>query len=166
MCLLPALEFGLPGMRKHLQLALMAVTVIATSLSLTTPSVQAEADAGGIAVAKDGSGHTVYVNDFVATPATRGTSPTLSTQATQQRLVYWSPSEHRWKPVQGVTMRAARSAAAEVNRLLNRPTNSVAICSGTWQVLHAGRHRCCDSTGCHPSQCRSQPGAGGSKGGI
>jgi hypothetical protein len=120
------MEFRLPGMRKHLQLALMATAVIATSFSLT-PSVQAEADAGGIAVAQDGSGHTVYVNDFVATPATRGTSPTLGTQATQQRLVYWSPSEHRWKPVQGVTMRAARSAAAEVNRLLNRPTSSVAM---------------------------------------
>ena len=120
------MESGLPGMRKHLQLALMATAVIATSFSLT-PSVQAEADAGGISVTKDDSGHAVYVNDFVATPATRGTSPTAGTQATQQRLVYWSPSERRWKPVQGVTMRAARSAAAEVNRILNRPNSSAAM---------------------------------------
>ena len=121
------MEFGLPGMRKHLQLALMATAVIATSFSLT-PSVQAEADAGGIAVSKDGSGHTVYVNDFVATPATRGTSPTRGTPATQQRLVYWSSSEHRWKPVKGATMRAARSAAAEVNQLLNnKPGNPVVM---------------------------------------
>jgi hypothetical protein len=115
-------------MRKHLQLALMATAVIATSLSLATPSVQAEAGAGGIAVSKDGSGHTVYVNDFVATPATRGTSPTRGTAATQQRLVYWSSSEHRWKPVKGATMRAARSAAAEVNQLLNnKPGNPVVM---------------------------------------
>ncbi len=113
-------------MRKHLQLALMATAVIATSF-LLTPSVQAEADAGGIAVSRDDSGHTVYVNDFVATPATRSTSPTRGTQPTQQSLVYWSNSEHRWKPVKGVTMRAARSAAAEVNRLLNRPVNPVAL---------------------------------------
>lgn len=114
-------------MRKHLQLALMATAVIATSFSLT-PSVQAEASVDGIAVSKDGSGHTVYVNDFVATPATRGTSPTRSTPATQQRLVYWSASEHRWKPVKGATMRAARSAAEEVSRLLNnKPGNPVAL---------------------------------------
>ncbi len=113
-------------MRKHLQLALMATAVIATSFSFT-PSVQAEADAGGIAVSKDDSGHTVYVNDFIATPATPGTSPTRGTPATRQSLVYWSNSEHRWKPVKVVTMRAARSAAAEVNRLLNRPGNQAAL---------------------------------------
>ena len=95
-------------MRKHLQLALMATAVIATSLSLATPSVQAEADAGGIAATHDGGGHTVYVNDFVATPATRRTLPTRGTPATQQRLVYWSNSEHRWKPVKGATIRVRR----------------------------------------------------------
>ena len=52
----------------------------------------------------------------------------VSTAATQQRLVYWSNSEHRWKPVRGATMRAARSAAAEVNQLLNnKPGNPVVM---------------------------------------
>ena len=101
-------------MRKHLQLALMAVTVIATSLSLTTPSLQAQAGVGGISVSTDDSGHTVYTNDFVTTPA-----PGRSSPARRNSLVYWSNSEHRWKPVRGATMRAARSAAAEVNQYLD-----------------------------------------------
>jgi soluble lytic murein transglycosylase-like protein len=111
-------------MRKHLQLALMATAVVATSLSLSSP---AQAQTGGIGVSTDDSGRTIYVNDFVATSATRATAATHSTPASQQRLVYWSASERRWKPVKGVTMRAARSAAAEVNRLLHRPTNQVAL---------------------------------------
>jgi soluble lytic murein transglycosylase-like protein len=110
-------------MRKHLQLALMATAVIATSFSLTT-SVQAEAGAGAIAATKDGTGHTVYVNDFTATPATGGTSATRSTPATRQNLAYWSNSQHRWIPVKGAAMRAARTAAAEVDQLLNNKPGS------------------------------------------
>jgi hypothetical protein len=111
-------------MRKHLQLALMASAVIATSFSLTTPSVQAQAGVDGIAASNDDSGHTVYTNDFVATPATRGTSATRGTPATQQTLVYWSNSEHRFKPVRRATMRAARSAAAEVNQYLGNKSDA------------------------------------------
>jgi len=111
-------------MRKHLQLALMASAVIATSLSLTTPSVQAQAGVDGIAANNDDSGHTVYTNDFIATPATRGTSATRGTPATQQTLVYWSNSEHRFKPVRRATMRAARSAAAEVNQYLGNKSDA------------------------------------------
>jgi hypothetical protein len=111
-------------MRKHLQLALMASAVIATSLSLTTPSVQAQAGVDRIAASNDDSGHTVYTNDFVATPATRGTSATRGTPATQQTLVYWSNSEHRFKPVRRATMRAARSAAAEVNQYLGNKSDA------------------------------------------
>lgn len=111
-------------MRKHLQLALMASAVIATSLSLTTPSVQAQAGVDGIAASNDDSGHTVYTNDFIATPATRGTSATRGTPATQQTLVYWSNSEHRFKPVRRATMRAARSAAAEVNQYLGNKSDA------------------------------------------
>jgi len=111
-------------MRKHLQLALMASAVIATSLSLTTPSVQAQAGVDGIAANNDDGGHTVYTNDFIATPATRGTSATRGTPATQQTLVYWSNSEHRFKPVRRTTMRAARSAAAEVNQYLGNKSDA------------------------------------------
>ena len=106
-------------MRKHLQLATMAVSVIATFLSLT-PFVQAEADSQGsanqtsvITTSKDDSGRTIYVNE--SPPVSRGRD-----QAPAQRntLMFWSTTEHRWKPVPSANVRAARSAAEEVNRLL------------------------------------------------
>src|SRR5579872_4446701 len=61
-----------PGMRKHVQLALMAGSLLATSLSLAPPRAQAEAGSDDSIVATtDESGHKVFVNDFVAMPAAR-----------------------------------------------------------------------------------------------
>src|SRR5580765_4218214 len=103
-------------MRKRLQLALMAIPIIATSLSLTTPYVQAESASGGtITATTDDTGRKVYVNDetppapakWLKRPAKRGSS-----------LMYWSTIEARWKPVPSANIRAARSAAAEVNQYL------------------------------------------------
>jgi len=98
-------------MRKHLQLALMA-TVIATFLSLT-PRVQAEADSV-ITSTTDDSGRTVYVNDTIPAVSKRSQSPAPR----QNSLVFWSSTEHRWKPVPSANMNAARSAAEEVNHFL------------------------------------------------
>ncbi len=97
-----------PAMRKRLQIALMASSVLATFLSITTPYLCAQA---GITASVDGSGRKVYVNDEL--PA----APRRSTSAAPQRsgLIYWSPTERRWKPVPSVNVRAARSAAAEVS---------------------------------------------------
>jgi len=111
-----------PAMRKHLQLALMA-TVIATAF-LTTPHVQA-AELGSINATTDDSGHTVYTNDSVPPAPAKHRAAPVSQQTT---LVYWSTTEHRWKPVHtlpGVTIRAAHSAAAEVNQYLQRDPNQV-----------------------------------------
>jgi soluble lytic murein transglycosylase-like protein len=105
-------------MRKHLQLALMASTVIATFLSLTTPYVQAETGSGGtteiITTTTDEYGHKVYENEMVPVAASK------HTEAPAQRtsLVYWSSKQHRWKPVPSANVRAARSAAAAVNQYL------------------------------------------------
>jgi soluble lytic murein transglycosylase-like protein len=118
-------------MRKHLQLALMASPVIATFLSLTTPYVQAEAGSGGKAVittTTDDNGHKVYVNEYVAAPAKRS----QVSAARSSSLVYWSPTQHRWKPVPSANIRAARSAAAEVNQYLGQDTNASA---GSQQTL-------------------------------
>jgi Transglycosylase SLT domain len=105
------LRFANPAMRKHLQLALMA-TVIATSLSFT-PGAQAETDSV-ITSTKDDSGHTVYVNDAVMAPANRHSE----SSARENSLVYWSTTEKRWKPVPSANVKAARSAALEVDQFL------------------------------------------------
>jgi soluble lytic murein transglycosylase-like protein len=114
-------------MRKHLQLALMASTVIATFLSLTTPYLQAEAGSGGttqvITTTTDENGRKIYENESVP----MNPSKHMSNDAPAQRsaLVYWSASERRWKPVPSANVRAARSAAADVNQYLGNSEASV-----------------------------------------
>jgi soluble lytic murein transglycosylase-like protein len=98
-------------MRKHLQLALMA-TVIATFLSLT-PFVQAAESDSAITPTTDNSGRTVYVNESLPRISRHAEAP-----VPESSLVYWSITEHRWKPVPSAHVRAARSAADEVNRYL------------------------------------------------
>ena len=102
-------------MRKRLQLALMVTPVIATFLSLTTQPVQAADDAGVLTATTDEFGRRIWVNESVAGPKT--TRPSNSAPAGRQ-LVYWSSTERRWKPVPHASMQAARSAAAEVNQIL------------------------------------------------
>ena len=115
-------------MRKRLQIVLMA-TVVTTSLSTTALSAESGAGRESITVTTDESGRKIYVNDGApAAPSGMAAAP-----RTRPALVYWSLTEHRWKPVptSGAQIRAARSAASEVNsylderwqnhQLLNRP---------------------------------------------
>ena len=108
-------------MRKRLQLALMVSPVIATFLSFSMPSVQAESGSGDssapISTTTDPSGRKVYVNDSV-TPSPAQEKHSYAPAAHQSSLVFWSVTEHRWKPVPTANVRAARSAAAEVDRYL------------------------------------------------
>ena len=107
-----------PVMRKHLQLALMASPVLAIFLSLTTPYVQAEAGSDGanaaITSSTDDSGRKVYVNESFPVVTTRRSERPVR----RSSLAFWSVTEHRWKPVPSANVRAARSAAAEVNHYL------------------------------------------------
>jgi membrane-bound lytic murein transglycosylase B len=127
-------------MRKRLQIALMASTVAATSLSLTLP---VRADDGGegqsekIATTKitasDEHGRKIYVNDPVPASASHHTQ---ESEAPRRKLMYWSSKENRWKPVPGpgaAAMRAARSAAAEVNEYLGHESNQ----SATARIVNA-----------------------------
>jgi soluble lytic murein transglycosylase-like protein len=101
-------------MQKRLQLAWMAVPVIATFLSLT-PFVQAESDtdASVITQTKDDFGRTIYVNESVPVVSAHSQAPVQ-----RNELMFWSVTEHCWKPVPSSNVRAARSAAAEVDRML------------------------------------------------
>ena len=105
-------------MRKRLQLALMVSPVIATFLSFTMPAVQAETASnpafGAISSTTDDSGRKVYVNDAVES-APRAKS-SYSPAPRQSSLVFWSVTQHRWKAVPRANVRAARSAAMEVDR--------------------------------------------------
>jgi hypothetical protein len=75
------------------------------------------------------NGRKVYVNDAipVVPKHVETAAPRRST------LEYWSEKEHRWKPVpaaNGATMRAARSAAAEVDEYLRKPSKEDRSASG------------------------------------
>lgn len=111
-------------MHKRLQICLMAASALATFLSLT-PRAHAGTSAP-ITSTVDDSGHTVYVNDEVASP-TRQTF-----RSEQSRLVYWSTKERRWKAVPHQNVQAARSAAAEVNDYLDQPSGRNSITRSTF----------------------------------
>lgn len=118
-------------MFRRLKTALMAAFAIATSLSLA-PS--ACAGTARIVPTTDESGRKIYVND--AAPASSraadskdssAATPSQVFRSQQNRLVYWSSIEHRWKPVPHANVQAARSAAAEVSDYLGKspsPQNS------------------------------------------
>jgi hypothetical protein len=100
-------------MRRRLQFALMAIPTTA-SLLLLTPRLSASD--GPITVTTDDSGHKVYVNDFVPPPA-----PKQAFHTEGKQLVYWSSTDHRWKAVPRAHVQAAKTAAAEVDRYLEKP---------------------------------------------
>jgi membrane-bound lytic murein transglycosylase B len=119
-------------MRKRLQIALMASSLAATSLSFTPQVRAADGDGPPEKIvrtkisATDEHGRKIYVNDSV------GASPSQHTQeseAPRRSLKYWSSKENRWKPVpppNGAVMRAVKSAAAEVDQYLGHESSQSA----------------------------------------
>lgn len=75
------------------------------------------AQSGGITSSTDESGRKIYVNGDESSAPSKAEASTVS----RSPLVYWSATEHRFKPVptSGAVMRAARSAASEVNTYLD-----------------------------------------------
>lgn len=101
-------------MRKSLKIALMA-TLVAT---LSLPSVAQTPSHASITPSTDDSGHKVFVNDVV-TPS----APRQAFRSQQDRLAYWSSTERRWKSVPHANVKAAQSAAAEVDQYLGKTSS-------------------------------------------
>src|SRR5216684_359925 len=111
-------------MQKRLQIALMAsLTAISFLSTFSTMPAHAQSGTssgtrvGAITPTTDDSGRKVYVNEEGSSAASGAEATTPS----RSPLVYWSSTEHRFKPVptSGAVMRAARSAASEVNTYLD-----------------------------------------------
>jgi|HubBroStandDraft_1064217.scaffolds.fasta_scaffold100839_2 hypothetical protein len=112
-------------MRKRLQIALMAsLTTTSFLFTILRPMpvrAQSSDRAGSIGYTTDESGRKIYVNDSVNGDRPSGASQAKTSTSARSALVYWSVNEHRFKPVptSGAVMRAARSAASEVNTYLD-----------------------------------------------
>jgi len=119
-------------MRNRLHIALMVSTLAAASLSLTLPLRGADGGDGSSQKAatkisaSDEHGRKIYVNDSVEAPPPRATQ---ASEAPRRTLKYWSSKENRWKPVpppNAAVMRAAKSAAAEVDQYLGHESSQSA----------------------------------------
>jgi len=114
-------------MRKRLQIALMVSPVLAASFSLSAPRAHAASDGpdnrSKLVATTDDSGRKIYTNDDPSVDVRKPARESQDSPASPGRLVYWSAKEKRYKPVPAAKMGAARSAAAEVNRYLNRESN-------------------------------------------
>jgi len=120
-------------MRKRLQITLIgsltAISFLPTLFSTVPARAQAGARSGARADAitstTDESGRKIYINGDGPSTVSKAEASTASTRS-RSPLVYWSVTEHRFKPVptSGAVMRAARSAASEVNTYLDGRTQT------------------------------------------
>src|SRR5260370_25655858 len=114
-------------MRKCRQITLIgsltAISFLSTLFSTMTVRAQSGVRAGAITSTSDESGRKIYVNEDKANGYGSSSAASRAEASTRSRspLVYWSVTEHRFKPVptSGAVMRAARSAASEVNTYLD-----------------------------------------------
>jgi len=121
-------------MRKRLQITLIGSLTAISFLSTLFSTVPARAQSGvrsgagaradSITSTTDESGRKIYINGDGPSPSTA--SRTEAWTPSRSGLVYWSVTEHRFKPVptSGAVMRAARSAASEVNTYLDGKAQS------------------------------------------
>lgn len=115
-----SLWFDRNPMRRNLQIILMA-GLAAHLLSSSIAIPPALAQSGGIAASTDENGRTIWVNNDRAAGSGAVRTAEDGGAPSGRRLMYWSTTEHRFKPVptNGAVMRAARSAASEVSTYLD-----------------------------------------------
>ena len=100
-------------MGKRLQIIVLAIAVVNFVPRLLGAQTEVGSDTV-ITPTTDDSGRTIYVNE----PAPARTGKRSQAGAPESSLMFWSVKERRWKPIPSANVRAARSAAAEVNRYL------------------------------------------------
>jgi hypothetical protein len=118
-------------MLRNLKNVLMVTLTATTFLTTFIAAPVARAESGGITASTDEGGRKIYVNDGLGSSTSSGKTAGTSSRSAKgsvgsgstnggSGLMYWSTTEHRYKPVStnGAMMRAARSAASEVNSYL------------------------------------------------
>ncbi len=97
--------------------SLTAISFLSTMFSALPARAESGERVGAITSTTDDSGRKIYVNGDERPAASSAEASTAS----RSRLMYWSSTEHRFKPVptSGAVMRAARSAASEVHTYLD-----------------------------------------------
>jgi len=106
-------------MGRNLQTILMAG--VAASLLSTVMATKPALAQSAITASTDENGRTIFVNEGPSRPSAVGLAADgPGGVPAKRRLMYWSTTEHRFKPVptSGAVMRAARTAASEVNSYL------------------------------------------------
>jgi hypothetical protein len=148
-------------MRKRLQIVLMATAAISfLSNALGAPlwAESAPSQPSGITATTDNTGRKIYVNNDDRTPS-RADETTSAGPTTTSSLAYWSSTEHRWKPVptSGAAIRAARSAATEVNHFLDQslPAHSAHKRAFTQEDIDAAIDRAAARHNVDPNLVRS-----------
>ena len=117
----------LRSLKPVLMAGLTAISFLSTAvagLSTALAAQSAGAELGGITATTDENGRKIYVNDSTQAGSSgsgEAAGKAMGGSGGRSRLVYWSSTEHRYKPVptSGAVMRAARSAASEVNSYLD-----------------------------------------------
>jgi len=126
-------------MRRDLQTALMAG--LAAGLLSTTLAIRPAFAGSGITATTDENGRTIYINnDSANSGSSNASSGAVEERGVRPRLMYWSSTEHRFKPVptSGAVMRAARSAASEVSSYLDRQKAGGTAQTASYQRLNVG----------------------------
>ena len=109
------------AMKKHLLTLLMSATAMVASQPVRAQSVVATHDAFGHSVFTDRQDEATPSQQPQPSTTSVSGDATTGTSSRYSGLVYWSNSEHRWKPVplnNSSTMKAARQAAREVDNLV------------------------------------------------
>lgn len=108
------------------------IVVLATALALLLPALAADGEGPSGIVAVQQNGRTVYVNAVTAS----------RTPGRYSVLVYWSNTEHRWKPVpppSAAALANARNAAAEVaTYVISRPRGQSLATNPNYTALARG----------------------------